>query len=321
MPNVNPQLFGEWGKTASTSYLTSGSSLNSEIAKIAVENDLNPAQIKRVCENANLTTYKSLFFNSRDKALDFDIATPEKVAQEIGAVETEPTSMDYLTQPNIKKEANLKKVEKIFGQIPEDADDTQEKVKVASKFNRQLSAAEKEMNSRLYLATMKKEASEKRLYNIMKQMVMGGHDFKKLAAVVVDQAPKVDLRDTMVRAYTKMRDEGVLGVREKVAVEMPNDIIQTAIEADQAKAKKNGAPETVNSNHPLVQEVNTLQESLISEDNTRKGVWLLKDTANVVKGKIENLNSSEKRDKAVKEITGEDDSKTEAYEVFTHQPG
>lgn len=321
MPNVNPQNFGEWGKTASTSYLTSGSSLNKEIAKIAVENDLNPAQIKRVCENANLTTYKSLFFNSRDKALDFDIATPEKVAQEIEAVQGEPKSIDYLTPPNIKKTANLKKIDRIFGEILNEFDGTAETIKKASRVSKKVSAAEKEMNSRLYIATMKKQASEKRLYDIMKQMVMSGHEFKKIAAIAVDQASVVDIKPVMADIYTKMRDDGIFGVREKVAMKIPNDIIQEAVDSDQATAKKNGAPKTVNNNHPLVQEVNTLQENIISEDNLRKGTWLLKDTAKVMKGKIQNLNTSEKRDKAVKEITGEDDTKTKAYEVFTHQPG
>ena len=172
MPNIDPALFVEWGSQASTSVLTKGGSLNKEIAKLAVDNDLNPAQIKRVCENANLKTYSVLFFNNREKALDFDTATPEKVASELEHIPVTPIISDYLKQPSFHKTAEDKELNRIFGvDTVSNEHDVEEKIKIARAFGRKLQVTRKEANLRLYEVEMKKEAAENSLYDVAMDLI------------------------------------------------------------------------------------------------------------------------------------------------------
>lgn len=323
MPLHDPSLFSEWGKQASIAYLKSSSPLSAGIAKIASDNDLNPAQIKRVCETANLETYLSLFTSNRSKAMDFDIATPEKVAESFSTLESEVPVADYLGQPDIQKTAADSDIKNIFSldsisNVPE----VEEKIKVASKLHRTIVAAEKELQNRLYLNANEKLASENKIYHIIKQMVLRGDDFNKVANSICNNFTPA-MKPVFANIYVKLRDEGIFGVREKLAgspVDEATTLMQQAAATDQGVIVDRKI-EVINSNHPLVQEVNTLGEALVQDDNYRKGVHLLRDKANILKGQIQDLSSSEKRDAFVKKELGEDDSPTKAYRSEYHTPG
>jgi len=320
MPAIQPSYFGEWGKQAATSYLTKGSGLNKEIAKVAVANDLNPAQIKRVCEVANLATYNSLFPSNRDKALDFDIATPEKVASELENLSVERPHLDYKTTPQMKKKASDDQINAIFGvRSISNEPDVHERVKVAERFGRQVNDVKQELRYRMYENTVEKQAAERDIYYAVEQMVLSGEDFNKIASVVMNYS-KHDIKPLMIDTYRKLRDEGVFGVHEKLAQGDPTNVIDQAMESDKlSPVGKNTV--VVNNRHPLMQAVDTLGDKLDSEDKLRRATWMMDNSANVIKGKIEDISGSMQRDDYVKNMLNEDDSPTKSYQSAVHTPG
>lgn len=319
MPQFDPSFFSKWGEQAAKNFLTQNTSLNEGIAKIASEQDLNPTQIKRVCETANLSTYKTLFFNNKEKAMDFDIATPEKVAESLQDVEIETPQADYLSQPSFQKTASTADINRAFNfESISNSPEIQERVKVAEKLHRQIGEAENELKMQIQTDEIKKSAAEDNIYNIVKQMVLSGESFKKVASVAVNQSSH-DIKPLMSDVYDRLRKEGVFGVMEKIA-KYPATVVETAAGSDQGVVE-NGAPRIINTNHPLVQEVNTLGEAADSIDRKRRATRLLKDKANVLKGKIQDLTESEQRDKYIKETLGEDGKPTAPYESAVHSPG
>ena len=55
---VNKANLEAWGREAAEQFLTHQVPLNESIEKIAQDNQLNPEQIKRVCEFANINEVK-----------------------------------------------------------------------------------------------------------------------------------------------------------------------------------------------------------------------------------------------------------------------
>jgi len=320
MPAIQPSKFGEWGKEAAASYLKSGSAVNSEIAKIAVLNDLNPAQIKRVCEVANLTTYNSLFNVDREKSLDFDIATPEKVAAELENISVDKPHLDYISTPNIKKTASDEDLNAIFGvKTISNEPDVNEKVKIAMKAGRRVEDLKQEIRHRMYTNTMEKQAAERDVFHAIEQLVLTGSEFGKIANTVINHS-KHDLKGLMSDVYVRLRDKGVFGVHEKLAQGDPTNVIDQALEADKSLPTSNKI-KVINNRHPLIQAVDTLGDKLDSEDKLRRATWMMDNSASVIKGKIEDISGSVQRDDYVKNILNEDGSPTQPYQSAMHSPG
>jgi len=320
MPSIQPSRFGEWGKQAASTYLKSGLGLNSEIAKLAVENDLNPTQIKRVCEVANLATYNSIFPTNRDKALDFDIATPAKVASELEGISLEQSHLDYKSTPNIKKTASSEEINSSFGvKSISNEPEVAEKVKVASKLRRQVSNAKIELRHRTYENTMKKQASERDIHYIVKQMVLMGEDFHKIAGIALNHS-KHDIKPLFANIYKDLRDQGIFGIHEKLAQGDPTNVIDQVIESDKALPTSNKVT-VINNRHPLIQGVDTLGGNLDDEDKLRRATWMMDSGVNIIKGKIEDISGSVQRDDYIKNILNENDSPTQPYQSAVHSPG
>lgn len=306
MPNVDPGKYDIWGKQVSTGYLTKGESMNESIAKIASENDLNPAQIKRVCEKSNMLTYQSLFAADRKKALDFDIADNEKVAKSLEtATVSKPTSMDYLSAPNFKKTASKTEVNTAFGvKSISNGPEIQERMKIADKFAKKLDAAKAEVNRRMAENDLNKKASIERIHYIVKQMCLNGNDFRKVATAAYSQMKKEGqerFKSILGDLHKSLKSNGVFGIQGKLAQDDSADIISQAIEACQAVQNEDGSLSIINNRHPLIQEVSTLGDALVSEDKLRTVTWLLNDTANIVRGKIHDLSTVESRDQYIKD--------------------
>ena len=73
-------------KTAARRYLHESIPLNVSIKKIAAENDLNPNQIERVCEIANLATHQGLWAKTAQKeSVAFDLADAKTIIRVSGS--------------------------------------------------------------------------------------------------------------------------------------------------------------------------------------------------------------------------------------------
>ena len=321
MPDINPENYAVWARQVATSFLKDSISLNDGIAKIATENDLNPTQIKRVCEAANLSTHHSLLGTNKSKCLDFEIAEPEKVASSIEILTVDVPITDYLVPPSFPKTASDRQINQIFdiesiSNVPE----IEEKIKIGTRLAKKIDAAIVEMKHRQHTFNMEKSASRMRLFGMAKQMIMGGIEFQKIAKAI-DIASKEKMRGEIAVIYNGLRRNGVLGVREKIAAdeaqtgtkgftgtEKPGasdiSLIEHMLEGG-TKGKVGNTPVIVDSSHPLIQEVNTLGDKIDEADKNWKAQWLLNDKSNLIRGKVQDLRGSIQRDSFVKNELGE----------------
>lgn len=73
------------GKSASAKYLKDNVDMNSTIVTMAKEASLNPHQVARVCEAANVTTYDELWAKHGSGEFTFNLADQEKIAEELNS--------------------------------------------------------------------------------------------------------------------------------------------------------------------------------------------------------------------------------------------
>ena len=92
-----------FGKEAAQRYLESNESLTDSIVKIASDNNLNRAQINRVVETANTSTYLSLFKTAEEKYIEFPVADAEKVAQALNIIPGNPEVLGDYDAPPIQQ--------------------------------------------------------------------------------------------------------------------------------------------------------------------------------------------------------------------------
>lgn len=60
-----------------------GADLSEAVAKIASEEDLNPHEVARLCEEANKETFSRLYKDSADKTFEFKVADAERVLKDL----------------------------------------------------------------------------------------------------------------------------------------------------------------------------------------------------------------------------------------------
>lgn len=70
-------------KEASLKYLQDGVSMNDTILDMVKTSKLNPHQLARVCERANISTYDTMWSNLKHGDFTFELADQEKIANEV----------------------------------------------------------------------------------------------------------------------------------------------------------------------------------------------------------------------------------------------
>ena len=86
--------FEKYAAIAANAYLENDVPLNDSIVKIAEEKELNPEQIKRVVEAANVKVFQKHFADeSREghKDVDFDVADPKVIIRRIYVIKKSPS--------------------------------------------------------------------------------------------------------------------------------------------------------------------------------------------------------------------------------------
>lgn len=90
-----PSKFEKLAEEATTALLEDGVSLNDSIEKIAKDKDLNPEEIKRVVEAANVKAFQKNFECSERKGhkdVDFDVADPQVIIRRIYVIKGEKSA-------------------------------------------------------------------------------------------------------------------------------------------------------------------------------------------------------------------------------------
>lgn len=98
MTTVNKDLINNWGKEAAQALIFDGVDLNSTITKIASDNSLNPDQIARVVEAANIATHLSVA-KSDNNYPEFEVADTKKIASAAESNIIDITISDYDLPP------------------------------------------------------------------------------------------------------------------------------------------------------------------------------------------------------------------------------
>lgn len=106
---VTPEKLQELGKQIAEDYLDKSIPLNTSLEKVASEYNLNPHQVSRVAESANLKTHLELLKTASDKAyIEFDVANPQRLTQ-FDVPDNLQTRSDYELSPKLasfQKEAS-----------------------------------------------------------------------------------------------------------------------------------------------------------------------------------------------------------------------
>lgn len=78
-PSIDSDQLRIMGKQAAARFVNDKEPLDSSIRTLAKEASLNPEQVKRVVEQANVSTYLEIFKSGYDKNIGFPVADAEKI--------------------------------------------------------------------------------------------------------------------------------------------------------------------------------------------------------------------------------------------------
>ena len=81
-PRIDKELLEQLAEEASAAYLQDQVPLEDSIVKMSQARDMNPHQVQRLCEFANLKTFQTLYKTSSDKSFEFDVADIKKILSE-----------------------------------------------------------------------------------------------------------------------------------------------------------------------------------------------------------------------------------------------
>ena len=240
---MDEKLFKELGKTAAKAFAESNMPLNTSIAKLATQHNLNANQISRVCEAANLDTYLNKMASASDRRFEFELADAGKIISESN-LKSEPKPVKEASEKDINyfvKSASLNNSSVFAPEYDADPDflnllstpDEDFKIKVAgaksSMFdthkntlaNREKISNKLKLQDRIedlkaeYIMTNIKIASElKAAVNLIKTAAMHSNPFKLWATF--DNTDKSDIANAV---FTKAAED-LLSRDSKIAAEL-----------------------------------------------------------------------------------------------------
>jgi len=248
-----------WAREAVSLYLDKGSPMVEKIAEIADCNGLNPEQIQRIVEAANLLV------DSIKKGSDFQVArAPDVMAKLKGSFpEENPMDLsDYITPPEAK-DSDLD-LHELFGIKPQGSAAIPQKKVIQIKIIK-LASAKKALEDYLTNLEDNKKQNEVELVKVAKQAVLGDHeDVNELYGMVCEAG-----YEKLAKTYFPVINHVLVGqgIIEKTAFRAPEELISKDLD-------DNGIPsiKIVNGNHAVIKTFQTMQK--IDDDivHARKAV-------------------------------------------------
>ncbi len=334
MSKFDATKYAEWAQDAVSDYLESGTSLNDSISKIANDNSLTPAQVRQVCQQANVGAYEHVFDQSKDK-IDavFDLADAKLIASSIS--DSEKTASDnrshsdyFLEPPKPKLDIDINAefgIEQISNEHEvaahvNDLEHLVENVKLAcdeiraKQHDNQMAIVEtrRSLQHEVEQAILVSDSPD-RMGVIRKVAHAVGLGIEKSGReVAFTEIAKIT--ETLVKkgvfgalAQFQAEQEGTEHIRTKIAEfskqaeAVQSDLISstqmTGSDGSLAKVK------IVNGNHPILVSINQLVDQVSEEDRLKRGLILLEDKASYAIRRIDNLNTSALTDKYVQQET------------------
>lgn len=282
-------------KTAAKRYLEEKANLTSTIKKLAEENDLNPEQIRRVCEMANIATHNGLWSKTAEKdKIAFDVADAENIIKvvpksdnEAGAPPPCPsgsTTSDYAGPPTglpsagpsiLSSMGDPEKVHHGLHEVPE-------KKKIIIILQKK-AEERKSLKSDLLYKGMQLETLEKKAFEATKQAVLGGETFEDLLLA----AAGCGLGKTAAEYFLQWQEDLIEGSHG----EMHNRLVKEAIHKapDDLVSDDLRGVTVVNGAHPVMISLDTVQRKTGEIKNGIHNLLRIDDEIKVFQQKIRDL--------------------------------
>lgn len=328
--------YAEWAQEAVAGFLENGTSLNESISKIANENTLTPAQVRQVCQQANVAAYEHVFTGAEDKAdAVFNLADAKTIAMAIS--ETEKVAGDnrshsdyYLEPPKPKLNIDINRE---FGvdQISNEHE-VQSHVRDLEMLVENVKLACDEIRAKQHDNQMAIVTSRRALQHEIEQSILVSDSPDRIGVIrkiahAVNLGTEDRVRQTAFAELAKIAEnlvkKGVFGalaqfqaeqegtdqVRSQIAeLSKSAEAVQPDLISNSQLTGSEGAlskVKIVNGNHPILVGINQLVNQVSEEDRLKNGLLLLEDKANYAIRKINDLNTSALTDKYVQQETYE----------------
>lgn len=254
-------------KEASKQYLDNNVPLTDTVAKLASDRQLNPHQIARICEAANLDTYNAMWNKVGSGNFVFEVADQDKVVEKLAAMDTSSPLLDeYISPASIKdllpdeKDTERIPTDKLLS-IPEKKAalektsfeiDAKPFLKAkAIKLANQLKAYISELNSAIAEVELQKKEAELKFHDMLKVAALRGENIVPVyvAARAVNPNSMEPLKELFEDAFTKVSNFGV--DFKKQAKQISED----------AEGNRRTDYSAINKNHPILKTISTILEA------------------------------------------------------------
>lgn len=179
--------------TAAKHYLEAGNNLNESIRKMASENDLNSAQIERVCELANIATHQGLWRKTAQKeSIAFDLANSRNIISteratpdtggDCGCSAPKPVSSDYNGPPQGIPSPGPSTMSMLGvdpAKVHHGLSHEPEKKQIIVVLQKK-AAERSNIKSNLIVRGMELETLQKQAFEVVKQTILGGATFRQV---------------------------------------------------------------------------------------------------------------------------------------------
>lgn len=269
------------GKEASAEYVYNNVPLNDTILRMTKEAKLNPHQVARVCEAANIDTYNTLWDRTKSAEFVFDLADQEKIAEALNDT------------PDFNISENDVPVSQLGDLLPDvteiDSPKTAEKTASYNDFDKAFKSLEKK-------ASMSRKKFEKTAAHVQQfvdelslaieeQKLVKQAAFEKLTDMLKYAARNGEnIADAYIAARIKFEDkpEEIHNIFSKIAAELSKSGIsfKTAAKCidENAKGSRNDDSYVISGTHPIIKYLNTIMDSdiMLDKADRMKGYFVSK---------------------------------------------
>ena len=252
-------------KTAAKRYLEEGRNLNETIGKIASENELNSAQIERVCELANIATHQGLWRKTAQKeSVAFDLANSKNIMSTVkpssapegdcGCSSMKPISADYAGPPKgitAPGPSTMSMLGADPAQVHHGLGPEPERKQIIIVLQKK-AAQRSELKGQIILKGMELETLQKRAFESVKQTILGGATFRQVYEAAVGSG------------LGKVAEEYLPDFEEKLIEDTHGSIRSRLIKTAIGKAPEDlvsnelGNTTVINGAHPVLISLDTI---------------------------------------------------------------
>lgn len=279
-------------KLAAKAYVESGVALNESIGKMASENDLNPHQIERVCEMANIDTHRTLWSKTAAKhEVHFVLADAKKLVKRAATTVAKGnpmTSSEYNSPPKLASAKTSSVMSKIASTSKTSGHDgfynvtTKQQVQTAliKKAAERDRARSKTLADGIQLEAMTKEA-----FKAVKQAVLGGASFQDIY-IACDAVGMGKFANEFLETFEKQLIGETYG---STRIRLEKLAIGKVPESWLSEGPARSALTVVNGAHPVLISLDTLAKQTDQVEQGLIGYLRLNDEVKIYEQKLKEL--------------------------------